>query len=80
MKRVLLSAAVLVAMACASVSPAQAVWRAGVRGYVPYGGAAYRANYAPYRGYYNGYYGGYGPRAYSYGPGYYGAGVGVGVY
>ncbi len=74
MKRVLLIVAVLIGMAFASATPAQAWYRRGYygAGYRPYG-AYYRPYYGP-----RAYYGAYGyPGYYGYGPG---VGVGVGVY
>jgi hypothetical protein len=54
------------ASAGASVPVQTVVWRRGVRGFGPYGGAAYRAYYRPY-------YGGYGPPRAAYYRPYYGA-------
>jgi hypothetical protein len=77
MKRVLLIVAVLIGMAFATATPAQAWYRRGGYGYGYYGRPAYGAYYRPYA---------YGPRAYNYYggyPGYYygpGVGIGVGVY
>jgi hypothetical protein len=59
--------------AAASTPVETVVWRRGVRGYGPYGGAGYRAYYRPYyQPYYGGYYGGYRPYYSGYRP-YYGA-------